>query len=114
MVIFKLLFLLLTLSSQIIAEDLYQYTDKSGNLVIGNKKTNGGSLFPLETGTGSPDKNTRRKILREELAHEIFALKQSLKLQEQDTASNKALYYKDITRHQNNINVLTKQLNHEG
>jgi uncharacterized protein (DUF342 family) len=92
------------------ADNLYQYTDSSGNLVISNKNPNGSTKPNLPT-----NKTARHKILQEELDHEIYALKQCQKLQEQSTTKdNLDLYSKDIDKHEKNINVLTKQLNHEG
>ncbi len=90
------------------SEDLYQYTDKSGNLVISNKNIKGSVKLDLKT-------TTRQKILQEELEHEQLALKKSKKLQEDNLTKNKAdLYLDDIATHEKNINVLTKQLNQEG
>jgi hypothetical protein len=108
--IFQLLFPILFFCGQIMADDLYQYADKSGNLVISNKSPTGDTKPNLNT-----NETSRRKILKEELKHEIEALKQSQKLQEQNTTHDKMdLYSKDIDRHEKNINVLTKQLNQEG
>src|SRR6185437_742600 len=107
---FKLFFPILFLCGQIMAQDLYQYTNKSGNLVISNKNPTGDTKPNL-----AKNETARRKILKEELEHEIKALKQSLKLQEENTTHDKVdLYTKDIDGHQKNINVLTKQLNQEG
>ncbi|HLX52698.1 MAG TPA: hypothetical protein VKR58_02100 [Aquella sp.] len=109
MMIFKLLFLMLVSCAMAQADNLYQYTDQSGNLVISNKNPNGGTKTALTT-----NETARRTILKEELEHEITALKQSQKLQEQNTTKDKMdLYSKDIKGHEKNINVLTKQLNQE-
>jgi hypothetical protein len=100
--------LLLFFCGQLLAADLYQYTDKSGNLVITNKNVSGSTKFELNT-------TPRHKILQEELDHEKLALEQSRVLQKQNTDKNKIdLYNNDINQHEKNINILTKQLNNEG
>lgn len=96
--------LLIMLVSSVSAENLYQYTDNSGNLVITNKKTSSGTRFYLGT-----NENARHKILEEELQHEKAAINQIR--QSTQTNSTIALYNNDISLHQKNIDILTKQLN---
>ncbi len=99
--------LLLVLSGHLLATDLYQYTDKSGNLVITNKNISGSTKFDLPT-------TPRHKILQEELDHEKLALQQTRELQKQNTDKNKVdLYRTDIDQHEKNISLLTKQLKKE-
>lgn len=106
---FKLLFPILFFCGQIMAGDLYQYTDKSGNLIISNKNPAG------ETKPDSYVNETKRRtVLKAELKHEIDELRQSQKLQEQSTNNAKMDFSEDIKGHEKNINVLTKQLNQEG
>jgi hypothetical protein len=107
--IFILLFPVLFFYGQVMADDLYQYTDKTGNLVISNKNPASDTKPNLAT-----NETARRKILKDELHHEIEALKQSQQLQEQSTSHAKMDFSQDIAAHQKNINVLTKQLNQEG
>ncbi|MCC2625128.1 MAG: hypothetical protein K0R14_1001 [Burkholderiales bacterium] len=89
------------------ATDLYQYTNKAGNLVISNKNVSGSTKFEFTT-------TPRHKILQEELDHEKSALQQSQALQKHNTDKNKIdLYSNDINQHEKNISILTKQLKNE-
>lgn len=102
---FQIFLFILFIYDQVIAENLYQYTDISGNLVISNKKPAGSKKFYLGT-----NEDARHKILQEELEHEKAAIKQLNNMQETNKIS---LYDVDILLHQKNINVLTQQLNQE-
>lgn len=103
MIIFQI-FLLLFACNLAVAEHLYQYIDKSGNLVVTNKKTPGSTPFYLGT-----NEDARHKILQEELEHEKTAIKQINAMPGDKIAS----YNNDKALHQRNINILTKQLNQD-
>lgn len=96
--------ILLVFNHEVIADDLYQYTDKSGNMVISNKKTQGSRKFYIGT-----NEDARNKILEEELEHEKTAIKQINAMPEKKINA----YNNDIALHQKNIAILTKQLNQE-
>jgi hypothetical protein len=91
----------------IIADEIYQYKDPSGNLVISNKKPSGNQIGVYL----SPREDARHKILQEELNHEQLALASSQVLLKQATTKDESeMLTTDIALHQKNIGILTKQL----
>lgn len=114
----KLCYLILILCNLVIAEDVYQYQNASGNMVIGNQKPAGYIIRQNASASQidnyiSPRENSRNKILQEELNHEKLALLQSQKLLTQAIGQKNRLDIldKDIALHHKNIEILTKQLN---
>ncbi|MCC2645807.1 MAG: hypothetical protein K0R94_1585 [Burkholderiales bacterium] len=105
MIFFKLLPPILIICTSIVAENIYQYTDKSGNLVVGNT-----GKFTASADKTVTSQNVRRRVLEEELEHEIRSL-QTLLASKHNAANNE--YANEIVKRQNNINRLTKQLNQE-
>ena len=92
-------FIVLAIVSSISFADshIYEYIDKSGNLVISNKPQSSGNRY---------------KILQEELSHEKQALNDAKEALKNKPAPPKQeqLLNNSIKEHQKNIDILNKQL----
>lgn len=125
----KLNYLILTLvlSYCYATDNVYQYIDNNGNLVIGNKKTENSTKLTLPNLIVMPSKqmqdhkrfsNTelkRRQILQDELTQEINMLHQSQQMLKNSKQlkldKNQINVLEDsVKSHQQNINILNKQL----
>ena len=117
----------LVLSYCYATDNVYQYIDNNGNLVIGNKKTENSTKLTLPNLIVMPSKqmqdhkrfsNTelkRRQILQDELTQEINMLHQSQQMLKNSKQlkldKNQINVLEDsVKSHQQNINILNKQL----
>lgn len=100
-----LLILVLSIAGLSYADNIYEYTNANGILVLSNKPAN-------------PYGNKRQQILKEELNKEQAALKETNDLLEQNAKTGNdsqekmrnSVLQDAIKEHQKNIDILNKQL----
>ncbi len=125
----KFFLVLIFLITYTIASDIFEYTDKNGNLVLTNKPTANATkvnLADVNTDSSSlltKEEITRRKILMEELDREKNAYQdanfmlqqaQAAKLNAKDSIRYKEhikLLQNAVIEHQKNIDTLTGTIN---
>lgn len=124
---FKYIIFILFISFAFADNEVYQYTDKNGNIVVGNKKTTNSTQMNLPNLTVMPitqmkehkrfsnSELKRRQILQEELIRETEMLNQSkqmVKNSDQLKLDKKQIdvLNDSVNAHQQNINILNKQL----